>query len=204
MTRSWTRAASRSLISARSASARPRRHRANLGVENLEYRLALSSSSAGALASPDLNPRPVAPGRAVPVVVHGAPAGNISLNLMKLVVEPAEPDTLTRPAPAAPIQGMPATSHFRTLHRFAVPNAPSRAVVRSGRGGETSETPVFAKDAPTNLDGHPHLKPQSASGATDPLKNVIPAITHPVAIDFASSFRAYVSHAGNLGKMAKT
>jgi hypothetical protein len=130
MARNWISTAARALRMVCSASARRRRHRANPALENLEYRLALSSASAGAMVSPDLSLQPVCTGRTEPVVVHGAPGGTISLNLMKLVAVPTEPDNLKRSAAPAPVRGVPATSHSRILHRFAVPNAPAREVVQ--------------------------------------------------------------------------
>jgi len=61
MTRNWIATASRTLWMVRSASACPRRHRASPCLEDLEYRLSLSSVSAGPM---DLNPQPLPPGYA--------------------------------------------------------------------------------------------------------------------------------------------
>ncbi len=69
MTRNLIATASRTLLKLRSGSARPRRFRANPCVENLEYRLSLSSVSASPAAlikhapvPADLNPQPLPPG----------------------------------------------------------------------------------------------------------------------------------------------
>ncbi len=51
MTRNWIATASRSLFSARSASVGPRRSRTSPCLENLEYRLSLSSVSGGGVVS---------------------------------------------------------------------------------------------------------------------------------------------------------
>ena len=59
MTRNWIATASRTLGMVRSGSARPRRRRTRPCLENLEYRLSLSSYSAGPM---DLNPQPLPPG----------------------------------------------------------------------------------------------------------------------------------------------
>jgi len=65
--------ASRTLLKLRSGSARPRCFRAKPCVENLEYRLSLSSVSAGppplikqAPVPADLNPQPLPPGAREP------------------------------------------------------------------------------------------------------------------------------------------
>ncbi len=69
MTRNLIATASRTLLMLGSGSARPRRFRANPCVENLEYRISLSSVSAGpaplikhAPVPADLNPQPLPPG----------------------------------------------------------------------------------------------------------------------------------------------
>jgi hypothetical protein len=61
MTRNWIATVSRTLRMDRSGSARGRRCRTSLCIENLEHRLSLSSYSAGGLVGPDLNPQPLPP-----------------------------------------------------------------------------------------------------------------------------------------------
>ena len=61
MTRNWMMMASRTLTMVRSGSASPRRRRVSPCLENLEYRLSLSS--VGCKMQPaDLNPQPLPPG----------------------------------------------------------------------------------------------------------------------------------------------
>ncbi len=70
MSRNWIATASRTLLSARSASAnRPRRACTSPRLENLEGRLSLSSVSVGKVAQWDLNPQPLPPGIMMPMIV---------------------------------------------------------------------------------------------------------------------------------------
>lgn len=61
MTRRWIASVSRTLKMDRPGSARARRHGAAPCLEDLEYRLSLSSYSAGGFVGPDLNPQPLPP-----------------------------------------------------------------------------------------------------------------------------------------------
>jgi hypothetical protein len=178
MTRNWIATAARALRMVCAVSARRSRRRAYLGLENLEHRIALSTYSASGLVSPGLNSQPISPGRPVPVVVHGAAQGTISLNLMKLVVEPARSGTLKKSAPPVPVQETPATSPFRIPHGISVAKSRPRAVIQSGRASEArdrgiivpAETAASVKIEPTDLEEHPRWKTESAPGGTVHLK----------------------------------
>ena len=72
MSRNWIATVARTLFSARSASgSRPRRARTSPRIENLEYRLSLSSVSAGKMVPLDLNPQPLPPGFMMPMAIQG-------------------------------------------------------------------------------------------------------------------------------------
>ena len=70
MTRNLIATASRALGIVRPTSARCRQSRATVCLERLEYRLSLSTYSAGAVLTPALNPQPLPPGRVAPAIKH--------------------------------------------------------------------------------------------------------------------------------------
>ena len=73
MTRNLMTLVSRTLQLARPASKHTGRRRTGLSVESLEYRLSLSSVSAGVVVAMDapLNPQPIPPGRRPPPMIVG-------------------------------------------------------------------------------------------------------------------------------------
>jgi hypothetical protein len=71
MTRNLITLAARTLQLARPASKPTGRRRTGLSFENLEYRLSLSSVSAGVVMDEPLNPQPIPPGRRTPPMIVG-------------------------------------------------------------------------------------------------------------------------------------
>lgn len=75
MTRNWIAKAARTLMTARTGSARRHRPRTTPRLENLEDRLSLSSMNAGGIVVALLNPQPLPPGRTADLNPQPIPPG---------------------------------------------------------------------------------------------------------------------------------
>jgi hypothetical protein len=81
MLRTWIARVSRTSSLARPGSTGRRRPRAAPRFEDLEDRLSLSSTSAGGIVAPDLNPQPLPPFRSADINPQPLPPGrHIELN----------------------------------------------------------------------------------------------------------------------------
>ncbi len=78
MARNWIATASRALGIVRADSARQRRQGTSLVLENLEYRLSLSSYSAGAILTPAIKNGPVVPQDLNPTLPPGVTSSQAS------------------------------------------------------------------------------------------------------------------------------